>query len=67
MSEQTLSISEAQREFLQLPERFEEGLDVVHVTRYGKPIMTILPYDTYQTLIKTIDKLEKICSSGFAQ
>ncbi len=67
MSERTLSIEEAQRELNQLADQFEEGLDFVTVTRNGKPIMTILPYDTYQTLIKTIDKLEEICKTGFAR
>ena len=57
MSEQTLSISEAQRGLTQLPEQFEEGLDVVNVTRYGKPIMTILPSETYRILRETLDAL----------
>ncbi len=32
MSERILSISELQKEFTQLPEQFEAGLDVVTVT-----------------------------------
>ncbi len=57
MSEQTLSISELQRELTQLPEQFEEGLDVVNVTRYGKPVMTILSAETYKVLRETLDAL----------
>ena len=57
MSEQTLSISEAQKELTQLPDQFEEGLDVVTVTRYGKPVMTILSSDTYKKLRETLDAL----------
>ena len=57
MSEQTLSISEAQRELSQLPERFEEGWDIVDVTRYGKSVMKILPSETYRILRETLDAL----------
>ena len=57
MSEQILSISEAQKELTRLPEQFEEGPEAVTVTRYGKPVMTILPYDTYKSLLETVDSL----------
>lgn len=57
MSKHTLSISEAQRELTRLPEQFEGESEAVTVTRYGKPVMTILPYDTYKSLLETIDSL----------
>lgn len=57
MSEQILSISEAQRELTRLPDQFEEGSEAVTVTRYGKPVMTILPYNTYKSLLETVDSL----------
>jgi len=57
MTEHILSISEAQRELTSLPERFDEELETVTVTRYGKPVMSILPYESYQTLKETIDSL----------
>ena len=57
MSERILSISEAQRELAQLPDQFEEGLDVVTVTQSGKSVMTILSSDTYKELRETIDAL----------
>ena len=57
MSEHILSISEAQKELTRLPEQFEEGSEAVTVTRYGKPVMTILPYDTYKSLLEAIDAL----------
>lgn len=57
MSEQILSISEAQRELTRLPDKFEEGSEAVTVTRYGKPVMTILPYNTYKSLLETVDSL----------
>ena len=57
MSEHILSISEAQKELTRLPEQFEEGSEAVTVTRYGKPVMTILPYATYKSLLEAIDAL----------
>jgi PHD/YefM family antitoxin component YafN of YafNO toxin-antitoxin module len=57
MSKQILSISEAQKELTRLPEQFEEEPEAVTVTRYGKPVMTILPYNTYKSLLETVDSL----------
>ena len=57
MSEHTLSISEAQKELTRLPEQFEEQPQAVTVTRYGKPVMSILPYESYRSLLETIDSL----------
>jgi len=57
VKEQTLSISEAQKEFTRIPDQFEEELEAVTVTRYGKPVMAILPFNTYKSLLETIDSL----------
>jgi len=57
MSDRTLSISEAQREITRLPDQFEDEPEAVTVTRYGKPVMAILPFKTYKTLLETIDSL----------
>lgn len=57
MSEHTLSISEAQKELMRLPEQFEEQPEAVTITRYGKPVMSILAYDTYRSLLETINSL----------
>ena len=57
LSTHTLSISEAQRELMRLPERFDEDPEAVTVTRYGKPVMAILPFTTYKSLVETIDSL----------
>jgi PHD/YefM family antitoxin component YafN of YafNO toxin-antitoxin module len=58
MKEQTLSISEVQKEITRLPDQFDNELQVVTVTRYGKPVMTILAAHTYKALQKTIEKLQ---------
>jgi hypothetical protein len=48
--EQTLSIAEIQREIDHLPEQFEP----IVATQYEKPVLVILPFDTFQTINETI-------------
>jgi PHD/YefM family antitoxin component YafN of YafNO toxin-antitoxin module len=57
--EHILSISEAQKEIPRLAERFEKEPEAVTITRYGKPLMTILPYNTYKSLLETIETLQE--------
>ncbi|MEO7022132.1 MAG: hypothetical protein ABI234_18430 [Ktedonobacteraceae bacterium] len=59
IKERTLSISEAQREITSLPEQFTEQLEAVIVTRYGKPVMAILPHYMYKVLLDTIEGLQE--------
>jgi PHD/YefM family antitoxin component YafN of YafNO toxin-antitoxin module len=59
MSERTLSISEAQKELTRLPDEFEEGLEAITVTRYGKPIMAVLPFSAYESLLGTLESLQE--------
>jgi PHD/YefM family antitoxin component YafN of YafNO toxin-antitoxin module len=63
MHETTYSISEIREEISRLPDQFEEDIDLVTVTRHGKPIMTILPSSTYETLKETIERLTETIDS----
>jgi prevent-host-death family protein len=58
--EHTLSISEAQSKITQLPEQFAEDPEVVTVTRHGKPVMTILPYETYKRIQEALETIESL-------
>ncbi|HEU0000667.1 MAG TPA: type II toxin-antitoxin system Phd/YefM family antitoxin [Ktedonobacteraceae bacterium] len=60
MSEHILSISEARKELPHLPEQFEEQPGTVTITRQGKPVMTVLPYETHKFLLETIDSLREM-------
>src|SRR6266550_4028764 len=61
MKEHTISISEAQNKITQLPEQFGEEPEAVTVTRHGKPVMAILPFNTYRSLLEQLDTaLEKL-------
>lgn len=55
--EHTMSISEVQDKITRLPEQFEDDAEAVIVTRHGKPVMAILPFDDYQSLIEQIESL----------
>ena len=61
MKEHTISISEAQNKIIQLPEQFADEPEAVTVTRHGKPVMAILPFTKYQSLLEQLDTLvEKV-------
>ncbi len=55
--EHTMSISEVQDKITRLPEQFAEDPEAVTVTRHGKPVMTILPFNEYQSLVDTVESL----------
>ena len=59
MKEQTLSISEVQKEIMRLPDHFGEELEEITVTRYGKPVMSILPFEVRRTQKETIEMLKQ--------
>ena len=58
--ERTISISEAQNKITQLPEQFAEDPEAVTVTRHGKPVMTILPYETYERIQEALETIESL-------
>ena len=61
MTEHMLSISEAQNKITRLPEQFDDDPEAVTITRHGKPVMAILPFETYQSLLARLETaLEKI-------
>ena len=59
MPETTYSISEIREQIMRLPERFEEDPEAVTVTRHGKPVMTILPTESYRALIEMVEALQE--------
>ena len=63
MSEHMLSISEIQQEITRLPDQFTGDFQSVTVTRYGKPVLSVLPYHTHISLLKENQSLrEKIAA-----
>jgi len=46
---------EARKNLTKLPDQFEEKPEVVEVTRRGKPVLAVLPWDTYESLVETLE------------
>ncbi len=55
----SLSIIEARKKLTNIPELFEQeaDLDVVAVTRRGRPVMAIMPWELYEAIEETLEIL----------
>jgi antitoxin YefM len=62
-TEHTLSIVEAREQLTRLPEMFARELETDHnihaiaVTRHNKPVLAILPWDLYESIVETLEIL----------
>ncbi len=55
MPDNTYSISEIREQINRLAEQFEHEPEAVTVTRHGKPIMAILPWELYESIMETLE------------
>lgn len=60
--EHILSMVDARDQLTRLPEQFEEDIanqkaPVVKVTRRNKPVLAILPWDLYESIMETLEIL----------
>ncbi len=55
--EREIPITSARHELTSLPERLAEEPGAVAVTRRGKPVLAILPWDFYQSIRETLEVL----------
>ena len=55
MPHNTYSISEIREQINRLAEQFEHEPEAVTVTRHGKPIMAILPWELYESIMETLE------------
>jgi antitoxin YefM len=53
----SLSMVEARKRLTSLPEEFEreEHLNAVAVTRRGKPVLAVMPWELYETITETLE------------
>lgn len=62
-SERTLSMVEAKEQLACLPEMFEQEMEewhdigVVAVTHHDKPVLAILPWELYESIMETLEIL----------
>ena len=52
-----ISITAARHELTSLPERLAEQPGAVAVTRRGKPVLAILPWELYESIVETLEIL----------
>ena len=52
-----LPITEARDELTSLPDKLSETHEMVTVTRRGKPVLAILPWEEYEALIETLETM----------
>lgn len=50
-----LPITEARDELTSLPDKLSHSHETVTVTRRGKPVLAILPWDEYEALTETLE------------
>lgn len=55
----SMPIIEARKKLTSLPEAFEQEpeMGAVAVTRRGKPVLAVMPWELYEALIETLDIL----------
>ena len=53
----TLSMAEARNKLTQLPDEFEQDTSnsAVTVTRHGRPVLAIMPYELYDSIVETLE------------
>ena len=53
----TLSMVETRKLLTSLPEKFEREteLDAVAVTRRGKPVLAVIPWELYESITETLE------------
>lgn len=55
-----LTISEARRGFLDLPEKLaREPERAVTITRRGQPVLAVLPWEFYESIVETLEVLSE--------
>jgi antitoxin YefM len=52
-----IPISEAPEQFTSLPERLSEQPGAVAVTRKGKPVLAVLSWELYESIVETLEVL----------
>jgi prevent-host-death family protein len=53
-----LTITKAREALLDLPERLAKTTDkTVSITRHGRPVLAVLPWELYESIIETLEVL----------
>ena len=53
-----LTISEARKVLLDLPEKLGRGSErAIRITRRGRPVLAVMPWELYESIVETLDVL----------
>jgi len=52
-----IPITEARHELTSLPERLAENPGAIAITRRGKPVLAVMPWDLYESMMETLEIL----------
>jgi antitoxin YefM len=52
-----IPITKARNQITSLPERLAKSPGAVAVTRRGKPVLAIMPWDLYESIVETLEVL----------
>lgn len=53
----TMPITEARDELTSLPDRLAKESSALAVTRRGKPVLALMPWDLYESIVETLEIL----------
>ena len=51
------SMSEARNELTAMPEKLEKQRGAAAITRRGKPVLAVMPWDLYESIMETLEIL----------
>ena len=59
MFKRAIPITQARHELSRFPEEFagDSASDAIAITRRGKPVLAVLPWDLYDSLVETLEIL----------
>ena len=62
MTQRTIPMIEARNKLTSLPEKFEKEPDLgaLAVTRRGKPVLAVMPWELYEAIIETLEILSDV-------
>ncbi|MFA6450014.1 MAG: type II toxin-antitoxin system Phd/YefM family antitoxin [bacterium] len=55
-----ITISKARNELTDLPRRLAKNPGAVAVTRRGKPVLAILPWELYESIVETLEVMSDV-------
>lgn len=51
----SLSITDARDQLTRLPDELAEAHDTLTITRHGKPVLAVLPWELYEAVLETLE------------